>query len=82
LREGDESSGGNPADAVLHTIPRSFPDGLTEPDLEFINFESPPPGGEEVPPFMDEDHDVEDHQREEDGPSGMEQGQDSGHEPD
>jgi hypothetical protein len=31
---------------------------------------------------MDEDHDVEDHQREEDGPSGMEQGQDSGHEPD
>ena len=59
LGEGDEATGGDAAEAVLDTVDGFFPERLAEPDLEAVDVEAAPAGGEEVAPFVDEDHQIE-----------------------
>ena len=62
LGEGDEAAGGDAAEAVLDAVDGFFPEGFAEPDLEAVDVEAAPAGGEEVAPFVDEDHQIE-HQK-------------------
>ena len=45
----------------MHAIDCLFPERLTEPDLETVDVKATPATGQKVPPFMDDDHDIEHH---------------------
>ena len=45
-----------------------FQMGLAEPDLKFVDLKSSPPGSEKMPPFVNDDHEIEDHDHEKQDP--------------
>ena len=62
LGQCDKATRRNPTEPVLHPIDFLFPNRCAEPNLEALDAQAAPLGGEEVTQLVDKNNDVENHQ--------------------
>jgi hypothetical protein len=71
LGQGYVAAGRDASEDVFDPIDLLLPQGFTEPDAELFDDQTTPAGGEEMPEFVNDDHQVKNDQNPENDQDGL-----------